>query len=543
MSTPTRSLDDRLARALIDIADGLDLGNTLDRALTAALELTGARYGALGVLDGYGGLSEFRFEGMSDEEADAIGTLPRGRGLLGHLVVNPEPLRLAHLAEHPAATGFPDGHPAMDSFLGVPIRAGGTVFGNLYLTEKEGGFDAADEDCVMALASAAGVAVHNAQLFEAARLGAQWQAAAAEMANAALRGDDGGTVLELLAQHAREVTSADIALVASPIQGELMVEVVVADDPVDPERAQSICETLSRHAKDNPEMDACLDGLDTAVLSDVQFDWTDGPVTATQMACFPVTTDTRNVATLGLVWLGPEAVVTPDALAAVQGMAVQAAVSLTMDSARVTEQKLLVFRDRDRIARDLHDLVVQRLFAGGVSLRVLGRTGDLPDEARERIDDVGRELDATIAQIRSTIFNLKEGFTGTWQVSDRLEAEAERMTAALGFTPALHVDAELTTLDAEDILADTVAVVREALSNVARHSGATRADVRVWFRDGWYGVEVSDDGVGLGDSARRSGVANLADRAQERGGTCELRDGVGGGTVLTWTVPLHALPD
>ncbi len=543
MSTPTGSLDDRLARALIEIADGLDLRTTLDRALKAALDLTGARYGALGVLDGHGGLSEFRFEGMSADDADAIGTLPRGRGLLGHLVVNPEPLRMAHLADHPAATGFPPGHPAMDSFLGVPIRAGGTVFGNLYLTEKDGGFDAVDEDCVLALASAAGVAVHNAQLFETAQLGAQWQAAAAEMANAALRGDDGGTVLELLAQHAREVTGADIALVASPIHGELTVEVVVADDPVDPERAQSVCEALSRRAQESPEMDACLDGLDSALLSDVEFDWTAGSVTATQMACFPVTTDTRNVATLGLVWIGPEFVVTPEALAAVQGMAVQAAVSLTMDSARVTEQKLLVFRDRDRIARDMHDLVVQRLFAGGVALQVLGSRADIPPDVHERIDQVGRELDATIAQIRATIFDLKEGFTGTWQVSDRLEAEVERMTAALGFTPSLHVDAELTTLDAEDVLADTVAVVREGLSNVARHAEASRADVRVWFRDGWYGVEVSDDGRGAGDSARRSGLANLVDRAEDQGGSCALTDGSAGGSVLTWTVPLHVLPN
>lgn len=518
-------MDDRLARAMVVVADGLDLATTLRRVLTAAIELTGAQYGALGVLGG-DGLSQFLYEGMSPEQAAEVGSLPRGRGVLGELITHPVPLRLNRLSEHPSATGFPAGHPPMESFLGVPLRSGDSVFGNLYLTEKAGGFDESDEARVLALAAAAGVAIRNAQLFEAARLGAQWQAAAAEMANAALRGEDGGTVLELLARHARGVTDADIAVVVSVADGEKLVEVVDADIDIDLEGAEAMCDTVEQADPD-------------VLHRDVALDWGDGVVVAPVVGCFPVTTDTRDVGTLMLVWTRPGPAPEQAQLDAVRGMAIQAAVSLTLDVARLSEHKLLVFRDRDRIARDLHDLVVQRLFASGVSLQVLGRRSDLPQDARTRVSQLIGEVDATIAQIRDTIFELREGFSGTWQVTEELQAELDRMTDALGFTPELQVDAELTTIDADDITPDTIAVVREALSNIARHAGAARATVRVWFTDGVYGIEVTDDGCGPGDRQRYSGLRNLAERAHARGGRCALEPGPTGGSVLTWSAPLH----
>lgn len=534
------TLDDRLVQALVDVADGLDLGTTLNRILHAAIELTGAQYGALGVLADEGGLSQFLFEGMAADEAELIGELPRGRGVLGELIHHPQALRLSHLSQHPAAAGFPPGHPPMDSFLGVPIRAGETVFGNLYLTEKSGGFDAEDERRVQSLAVAAGVAIRNAQLFEAAQVGGQWQAAAADMANAALRGEDGGLVLQQLASSAREVARAQLAIVASPHDGEFLVEVF--DGPLTPDEADAICVAVRSHAADGAQdaIAACMDGSTSVMLRDVPLDWTEQH--AHQIGCFPVTTDSSNVGTLVLVWTDPSVAVTSDRIAAVQGMAVQAAVSLTLDVARLTEQKLLVFRDRDRIARDLHDLVVQRLFASGVSLQVLTRRDDLPEPARERVVQLITEIDATIEQIRDTIFELREGFSGTWQVTESLQAELDRMAESLGFSPLLQVDADLTTVDADDILGDAVAVVRESLSNIARHAHAGQATVRVWTRDGDFGIEVHDDGTGPGRSDRRSGIGNLAERARARGGDCQLEARPDGGSVLTWTVPLHVLP-
>ncbi len=540
----TTTLDDGLVQALVDVADGLEISTTLDRILVAATELTGARYGALGVLGGDGGLRQFRHVGMTPAQVAAMDSPPCGRGVLGELVRDPRPLRLRHLSEHPAASGFPAGHPPMDSFLGVPIRAGETVFGNLYLTEKPGGFDAEDERRVMALAAAAGVAIRNAQLFEAAQVGGQWQAAAADMANSVLRDEDGGLILELLARSARIVAQADLALVASPHEGDMQVEVF---DAADPDMTLPVADVLCGRLLDGlaridpVAAERCLTAAGDGFFRDVPLgeDWG----TAGLVGGFPIRTDSSNVGTLLLVWTDAEADVTDDRLAAIAGLAVQAAVSLTLDVARMAEQKLLVFRDRDRIARDLHDLAVQRLFAAGVSLQVLGRRHDLPAEARERVTQLIGEVDATIAQIRDTIFELREGFSGTWQLTEALQEELDRMAEPLGFDPQLQVDADLTTVDADDVLPDTIAVVREALSNVARHAGATAATVRVWSADGRFGVSVTDDGSGPAAGGRRSGLANLAARAEARGGTCELSAGPRGGGVLEWDVPLHILPD
>lgn len=540
----TTALDDRLAQALVDVADGLDLATTLNRILDAALELTGARYGALGVIGSDGLHSEFLHRGMDPDQASAIGALPRGHGVLGDVIRNPRPLRLDHLASHESAAGFPEGHPPMDSFLGVPLKAGESVFGNLYLTEKPGAFDAEDERRVVALALAAGVAIRNAQLFEAASVGGQWQAAAAEMANSVLRDEDGGMVLEMLVRRSREVALADIAIVASPHDDQVLVEVFDSTFPLTLGEADEICLAIREQAVPGATdaVSACLDGTTRVMLDDVVVDPGTGP-TRSRVGCFPVTTDTSSVGTLVLIWTDPQQALSPDRLAAVEGMAVQAAVSLTLDVARLSEQKLLVFRDRDRIARDLHDLVVQRLFASGVSLQVLGRRHDLPPEAQERVSQLITELDATIASIRDTIFELREGFSGSWQVTERLQEELDRMSEALGFTPTLQVDAELTTVDADDVIGDAVAVVREALSNIARHADATQASVRLWFHDGQFGIDVSDDGTGPGDSDRRSGLGYLSERAEARGGSCELVGPPGGGSVLSWRVPLHVLPE
>ncbi len=544
----TTGLDDRLVQAMVDVADGLELSTTLDRILSAAIELTGARYGALGVLgdtppESGRALDQFRHQGMEPQVVADIGQLPRGRGVLGELISHPTPLRLPHLAAHPSATGFPPGHPPMDSFLGVPIRAGESVFGNLYLTDKPGGFDEEDERRVVALATAAGVAIRNSQLFEVAQVGGQWQAAAAEMANMALRDEDGGDVLAQLVRSAREVAHADIAMVISPHEGEVQVEVFDTSDPdLGLPDADVLCATTLGHlrAVDPTAVQRCLDGTGGASFRDIPLSVEPG--TAQRLDCFPVRTDSGSIGTLVLMWTDPDTMVTDDRVAAVEGLAVQAAVSLTLDVARLAEQKLLVFRDRDRIARDLHDLVVQRMFAAGVSLQVLARRDDLPAEAHERIAQLITETDATIAQIRDTIFELREGFSGTWQLTEALQAESDRMTEALGFAPVLHVDGELTTVDADDIIPDAVAVVRESLSNIARHADASAAEVRVWFRDGLFGIEVSDDGAGPGDTERSSGLANMATRAESRGGASRLAPGASGGSVLEWSVPLHILP-
>lgn len=536
-------IDDALVQALVDVADGLDVDSTLQRILDTAIELTGAQYGALGVLREGGGLQRFLFRGISEEEASRIDHVPVGLGLLGHIVRDPRPLRLTHIADHPESVGFPPGHPYMDCFLGLPIRAGTTVYGNIYLTDKPGGFDEADEARLVALAAAAGVAISNAKLYASVLVGEQWQTGVAEIANAALAGEDGGEMLELLALHSRAVTGCSVALVLTPDDDEWLLEVIDAD----PDDAAA----LTADGDLRRELEPWLAGQhhelseltgNGAVRQQVPVTLADGArIVFDRVGRFAIRSEEELLGVLVLLWRNPRTPTGADRIGAVEAMAAQAAVSLELEEARRSEQQLLVFRDRDRIARDLHDLVVQRLFAGGVSLQILQRQELLP-EARQRVDQLAEDLRATIAQIRGTIFELREGFTGHAQLADRLQHEVDLMSESLGFRPELDVDAELTTLDVEDVLADTVATVREALSNVARHAQASTASVRVDSSGGWYTVFVEDDGVGMDRSAprRRSGLANLEQRADARGGYCKVSAGPAGGLLLTWTVPLHA---
>lgn len=537
VSTP---IDDALVQALVDVADGLDVENTLQRILDSAIDLTGARYGALGVLREGGGLQRFLFRGMTEEEARQVGHVPEGLGLLGHIVRHPQPLRLTHIADHPESVGFPAGHPTMDSFLGLPIRAGETVYGNIYLTDKPGGFDADDEARIVALAAAAGVAISNGKLYASVLVGEQWQTGVAEMANAALVGEDGGTVLELLARHSREVTGCTVAMVLTPEDDEWLIEVLETADTTAFRSREDLEPWLENQ---RAAIEVALSSTSVVRHSVVVTTTPGGRRTVfDRVGTFPIRSEDEVLGVLVLLWQHPRTPTGADRIGAVTAMAAQAAVSLKLESARRAEQQLLVFRDRDRIARDLHDLVVQRLFASGVSLQVLQRSEVLGVAAQERVERLVEEIHATIAQIRGTIFELREGFTGHAQVTDRLQRELDLMTESLGFAPRLDVDAELTTLDAEDILPDTVATVREGLSNIARHAGATSATVRLDTSEGWFTVFVEDNGTRAKASEirRRSGLANLQERADARGGYCRLSARRAGGSLLTWTVPLHA---
>ena len=366
-----RTNDGRLLEAILSVASDLDLEGVLSRIVSAACQLTEARYGALGVLNPSGeGLAQFITHGLTDDQETAIGHRPEGRGILGLLITDPRPLRLADLANHAKSFGFPPNHPPMHSFLGVPIRVRGLVFGNIYLTEKRAAseFSEQDEHLLSSLAAAAGVAIDNARLHQ--RLG-----------------------------------------------------------------------------------------------------------------------------------------------------------------------ELALYADRERIARDLHDTVIQRLFAVGLSLQGLARIVD-PPSAAERIDAAVDELDATIGDIRSTIFSL-QSHSDTGAKAEVTNVVTE-MRDLLGFLPRLRfegpVDASVDLATAE-ILG---AVVREALSNVARHARATRVEIAVSASDGELRLLVADDGIGIRRSSTSGGhgLRNMAARAEQLGGILDIRSEPGEGTQLTWRIPL-----
>ncbi|MCU1354244.1 MAG: putative signal transduction histidine kinase, partial [Acidimicrobiales bacterium] len=361
----------RLLDAVMSIGTDLDLNVVLYRIIEATAELVDAAYGALGVLDPSGSyLTDFITVGLDEAQRERIGSLPKGHGILGLLIVDPRPIRLPDLTEHPDSFGFPPNHPPMQSFLGVPLFVRGEVYGNLYLTDKRNGevFTDIDQELAMGLAAAAGIAIENTRLHQ-----------------------------------------------------------------------------------------------------------------------------------------------------------------------RVREVDLL--EDRERIARDLHDTVIQRLFATGLALQGAVRLTRVPEVA-ERIQSAVDELDVTVRQVRSAIFELHAHQAPAGLRREIIDV-GDELVDGLGFQPTIRFDGPVDSAVDDEVTAHAVAVVREALTNVARHAGAGRAEVLVEARQGWLRITVDDTGTGPG--ARRPdgrGVSNIEARAAELGGTATIEAREGGGTRVRWEVPL-----
>jgi signal transduction histidine kinase len=363
----------RLLDAILPVASDLSLPVVLRRIVESATDLVGARYGALGVLGADRTLSDFLTVGIDEAEHERIGRLPEGQGILGLLILEPHPIRLADLTKHPDSFGFPANHPPMHSFLGVPVKVRDSIFGNLYMCEKIGApeFSQEDEDLLVGLAAAAGVAIENARL-----------------------------------------------------------------------------------------------------------------------------------------------------------------------AGRVSELALL--EDRERIARDLHDTVIQRLFAVGMQLQGTARLTDKPEIA-SRLNQAVDDLDRTVRDIRSTIFSLSVKAETADSLRSQLTWIAEEVVDAMGFHPAVYFDGPVDSTVPDDIAEHVKAVVREALSNVAKHAGAKHAVVRVSVAAGTVTVTVEDDGAGIGASGSApagNGLVNMSARADRLGGTFLAEDAPRGGTALTWTAPL-----
>ena len=365
----------RLLEAILVVAEDLDLDAVLERVVVAACGLVDARYGALGVIDDEAPekLSSFVHHGFDEATIARMGALPTGRGILGELLRHPRPLRLDDLAEHPAASGLPLGHPPMHAFIGAPIRVRGTVFGNIYLTEKRDGgtFSERDEAAVVALAAVAGSAIANVKL--------------------ALR-----------------------------------------------------------------------------------------------------------------------------------------------------SRELSVVRERDRIARDLHDTVIQNLYATGLGLQAAQRAHSDPADVQARITRAIESIDATVKEIRATIFALQVVPSSDRGARARLLGVADEMASLLGFPPRLRLDGPIDTVVGSDLLEQVVPVLRESLTNVAKHARASRVAVRVEVLDGRLELEVVDDGVGLPEALRPNGmgVGNILERAELLGGEATLSSVAGGGVRVLWRVPL-----
>jgi two-component system, NarL family, sensor histidine kinase DevS len=536
-----------LLEAVVAIGSGLDLESTLRRIVEAAVGLVDAAYGALGVIgEGAEGkrLAEFIPVGLTAEEIGRIHHWPEGRGLLGLLIDEPRPLRLADISRHPASSGFPEGHPPMRSFLGVPVRVRDEVFGNLYLTGKRGGgeFTEDDEAVLVALGAAAGVAVENARLYEAARRQQRWIQASAEVTTRLLSGSDPGEVLAGITRQVRELSGADLALLALPTEDGRMLAVSYADGE-GAEAAHGLVLPAGRSlsgrvlSTGEPEMSEDFAHDERAAKSARGAMSQVGPAIV-----FPLGApgNVRGVLTIGR---RHGAAPFPSAQAdVVAAFAAQAGVALELAASRSEAERLSLYEDRDRIARDLHDLVIQRLYATGMSLE-----GTMPMIARPevaaRITHAVDAMDETIKDIRATIFALQaRDAPGGPDLRGDIVAVAEEMAGMLGFAPSLRLGPGLGDGIGAEAAEQALAALREALSNAARHAQASQVDVTVDVSpDGMLTVLVTDDGAGIPADGRRSGLRNLASRAEKLGGELRLEpadpDASPPGTRLTWRVP------
>ena len=509
-----------LLDAVMALSSDLDLHGVLERIVESATALTGARYGALGVIGADDDLGEFLTTGVSGGVRELVGDLPHGRGILGLLITDPRPLRLTDLTQHPASYGFPAHHPPMTSFLGVPIHIRGTVFGNLYLTEKEGGGDFTDNDeqVVVALASAAGLVIENARAYSLSERRRQWLEAAAALTDALQPPVEWDLALQQISSAARRVGQAwATAVVSAGTDGAVRA---LACEPGDVEQALALVDDAIR----------AVGGGDPWV------DVVDVPLGTKAASVVPLRVRLAEGGLLVSVFATDQARLrTVDDRELLISLADHAALALDRALAVNDRELLAVMSDRERIARDLHDTVIQRLFAVGMQLQAVSLTGD--DELRERLRASVKDVDDTIRDIRATIFELQT--QGDQTLRGELQALAREYVAPLGFAPTMRTSGPLDTVVSEVLREQLLPVVREALSNVARHARATRAEVEVVVDEDFLHVVVLDDGVGLGHDVCQSGLTNMRERARRLGGDLELSPAEPHGLVLHWRAPLE----
>jgi signal transduction histidine kinase len=524
-----------LLDAVVGISTDLDLRSTLERIVVSACRLVGARYGALGVIGDDRRLVEFITHGISAEEHAAIGSLPTGRGVLGLLIEDPRPVRMPDVTQHPRSYGFPANHPPMHSFLGVPVRIRDRVYGNLYLAEKQGAdeFSDDDEQIVVALAAAAGAAIDNARLYAVAQRRHSWLAAAAEITAVLLGRVHRTAALELIAKRAREVAGAEVALVLLHDEDTGLLTIEVADFAQDEAPIGILGATL---AVDGTLFADAVHERRHVVVEHLgkAAPWPT-PLPDRSATVVPLATADSLHGLLVMVDAPGERRDREEDLAMLTAFAGQAALALERALSQEEREMFVILEDRERIARDLHDVVIQRLFATGLQLQTAARLARVP-EVTQRVNGAVDDLDTTIRDIRSAIFELRSPMSA--ELPAEVRALIEASGGPLGFRPTLDLSGPVDSAASADVRAEVLAVLREALSNVVRHASASAVSVVVRAGGGRLTVTVSDNGIGVAEETARSGLVNMRDRATRHGGSFDVRRAQPTGTIIEWSVPV-----
>lgn len=516
------------------VVEQIDLAEVLHRIVEAAVKLVDAEYGALGVLAPQGGLEEFIHVGMPDDTVHRIGHLPEGRGLLGALIDHPDPIRLHDLGEDPRSVGFPDGHPPMHSFLGVPVRVRDEVFGNLYLTNRaDGDFSDEDIELISALAAAAGVAIDNARRFAEAQMREAWSAASAQV-TAALLTTSSDDAAALIADELASRGAADRVAIVVPGAEPGSVRVLEARG-VD-------CDDLA-----GAELEAgrtlaavTLEGGETRATPGVRTEQPDealalhaedhsGPVlfVALRKAGSPA-------AVIAAGRKPGSAHFTPAEMRIAEDLAERVSLAHELAEAREAQQRSLLLEDRARIARDLHDHVVQQLYGAGLDLQAVASLS--PPATAERLESAVATLDETIAQIRTIVFALTPRAEGTPTLRHRVLDLAGAASRHLRQPVSVSFSGPVDMISEGRLADELTASVRELLSNAVKHADAHAVGLTIAASDGMLAAEVVDDGRGIGAPVRRSGLDNLRTRAERLGGAFEIDSGAQG-TRARWSVP------
>ncbi|MEW6059391.1 MAG: GAF domain-containing sensor histidine kinase [Actinomycetota bacterium] len=530
---------DKLIQAGLTLSSELSLEAVLRRITELAVEIADARYGALGVIGRGVGLSEFVTVGMTSEERAAIGNPPEGRGLLGLLITEGKPMRISPISAHPKSVGFPRNHPQMTSLLGAPIVSRGRVFGSIYLADKRNAyeFSSEDEEAILVLAAQAGVAIENARLYEEAQRRERWLDAVREVATAILSRAKPDEGLALIARRARELVEADMATVSIPIAETQQLSVRIAE---------------GAHAEELRDVTFPIEGSISGevvrkgraiVVEDLTTDpRAYQPIVETgemgPAVLVPLSSHGRAFGTLLVANLRGGRTFADDEVRLLETFADQAGLALEYGRAQLDVQRLAVLEDRERIAKELHDGVIQSLFAVGMDLQgTVLASGD--EDLSRRIERAVAELDRVIRDLRNYIFGLRPGILADRQLDQALRHLGEEFQRGSGVVTIVDVDPG-TAAELAPRASDLIQLARESLSNVGRHANASTCRMALYRKGESAVLEIDDDGKGFDPSTtqRGDGLTNLENRAEALGGKVSIESYPAQGTTVRVIVPV-----
>jgi signal transduction histidine kinase len=529
---------DVLLDAGLTLASELSLPIVLQRIVDLAAHVTDARYGALGVIGDGGELVEFITTGLSEKHRQAIGALPRGRGILGLLIHEPRPIRIANIGAHAKSVGFPANHPPMSSFLGAPVQAMGKVFGNVYLTEKRSAaqFSEEDEESLIILATQAGVAIANATLYAQSHQREQWLNALQAITTDILAGSDADSLLASIAEHARDLAGADSAtvLTAGSTPGRLVVAAAVGRYAAQVlgqsvPAAKSISGEVMESGRPFVTADAATHKH--AYQPIIRLGHV-GPA-----IWVPLSVRGRATGTLMVANLTGGRQFDRGTVKLVETFAGQASVAVQYERAQTDLRRLGLMEERERIAKELHDGIIQSLFAVGMNLQSTALMSGSPETAA-RVEGAVGELDRVIRDLRNYIFGLRPGILADRQLNQALETLGEEVGATAHIPITVEVDSALSAA-LSSRSHEIVQLTREALSNITRHARAKHAAVRLTRRGTNAILTIEDDGIGFDARGPSSGngLRNMRERAAALEGALRITSANGKGTKLRFTLP------